>query len=143
MASAQVVETSVNTNNSPSQNYTTNPDDHSNHNNLPSFTIICRHSTFAACPADKPAAYLFNVLLVVGQKVESSVVSTVNELPRLLVDQLGRGLAVRLVKTGLALTRQVKRHVTQFIVHSIRDDLEGNNSGSRLVFRSRGLKMSN
>ena len=27
MASAQVVETSVNTNNSPSQDYTTNPDD--------------------------------------------------------------------------------------------------------------------
>ena len=33
MASAQVVETSVNTNNSPSQDYTTNPDDHLNHNN--------------------------------------------------------------------------------------------------------------
>ena len=33
MASAQVVETSVNTNNSPSQDYTTSPDDHSNHNN--------------------------------------------------------------------------------------------------------------
>ena len=32
MAFAQVVETSVNTNNSPSQVYTTNPDDHSNHN---------------------------------------------------------------------------------------------------------------
>ena len=32
MASAQAVETSVNTNNSPSQDYTTNPDDHSNHN---------------------------------------------------------------------------------------------------------------
>ena len=32
MASAQVVETSVNTNNSPSQNYTTNPDDRLNHN---------------------------------------------------------------------------------------------------------------
>ena len=32
MASAQVVETSVNINNSPSQDYTTNPDDHSNHN---------------------------------------------------------------------------------------------------------------
>ena len=32
MASTQVVETSVNTNNSPSQDYTTNPDDHSNHN---------------------------------------------------------------------------------------------------------------
>ena len=31
MASAQVVET-VNTKNSPSQDYTTNPDDHSNHN---------------------------------------------------------------------------------------------------------------
>ena len=34
MASAQVVETSVNTNNSPSQDYTTNLDDHSNHNAL-------------------------------------------------------------------------------------------------------------
>ena len=34
MASAQVVETSVNTNNSPSQDYTTNPDDHSNHNSF-------------------------------------------------------------------------------------------------------------
>ena len=34
MASAQVVETSVNTNNSPSQDYTTNPNDHSNHNTL-------------------------------------------------------------------------------------------------------------
>ena len=32
MASAQVVETSVSTNNSPSQDYITNPDDHSNHN---------------------------------------------------------------------------------------------------------------
>ena len=31
MASALVVETSVNTNNSPSQDYATNPDDHSNH----------------------------------------------------------------------------------------------------------------
>ena len=31
MASAQVVEMSVNTNNSP-QDYTTNSDDHSNHN---------------------------------------------------------------------------------------------------------------
>ena len=33
MASALVVETSVNTNNSPSQDDTTNLDDHSNHNN--------------------------------------------------------------------------------------------------------------
>ena len=32
IASAPVVETSVKTNNSPSQDYTTNPDDHSNHN---------------------------------------------------------------------------------------------------------------
>ena len=32
MVSAQVVKTSVNTNNSPSQEYTTNPDYHSNHN---------------------------------------------------------------------------------------------------------------
>ena len=44
MASAQVVETSVNTNNSPSQDYTTNPDDHSNHNidspRFKPFTVI-------------------------------------------------------------------------------------------------------
>ena len=44
MASAQVVETSVNTNNSPSQDYTTNPDDQSNHNidsaGFKPFTVI-------------------------------------------------------------------------------------------------------
>ena len=44
MASAQVVETSVNTNNSPSQDYTTNPNDHSNHNidspGFKPFTVI-------------------------------------------------------------------------------------------------------
>ena len=44
MASAQVVETSVNANNSPSQYYTTNPDDHSNHNidspGFKPFTVI-------------------------------------------------------------------------------------------------------
>ena len=44
MASAQVVETSVNANNSPSQDYTTNPDNHSNHNidspGLKPFTVI-------------------------------------------------------------------------------------------------------
>ena len=39
MASAQVVEMSVNTNNSPSQDYTTNPEDHSNHNILELFKI--------------------------------------------------------------------------------------------------------
>ena len=32
MASAQVVKTPINTNNRPSQDYTTNPDNHSNHN---------------------------------------------------------------------------------------------------------------
>ena len=36
MASARVVETSVNTNNSP-QDYTTNLDDHSNHIDSPGF----------------------------------------------------------------------------------------------------------
>ena len=44
MASAQVVQTSVNTNNSPSQDYTTNQDDHSNHNidspGFKPFTVI-------------------------------------------------------------------------------------------------------
>ena len=41
MASAQVVETSVITNNSPSQDYTTNPDDYSNHYiDSPGFTVI-------------------------------------------------------------------------------------------------------
>ena len=46
MASAQIVETSVNTNNNPSQDYTTNPDDHSNHNidspGFKPFTVIDR-----------------------------------------------------------------------------------------------------
>ena len=47
MASAQVVETSVNTNNSPSQDYSTNPEDHSNHNidspGFKPFTVIELH----------------------------------------------------------------------------------------------------
>ena len=49
MASAQIVETSVNTNNSPSQDYTTNPDDHSNHNidspGFKPFTVILTRDT--------------------------------------------------------------------------------------------------
>ena len=44
MASAQVVETSVNTNSSSSQDYTTNLDNHSNHNidspGFKPFTVI-------------------------------------------------------------------------------------------------------
>ena len=44
MASTQVVETSVNTNNSPSQDYTTNPDDHSSHNKI-MFVIQLRPET--------------------------------------------------------------------------------------------------
>ena len=44
MTSAQVVETSVNTNNSPSQDYTTNLDNHSNHSidspRFKPFTVI-------------------------------------------------------------------------------------------------------
>ena len=47
MASAQVVETSVNTNNSPSQDYTTNPDDHSNHNII----LMYRSSNFSITQA--------------------------------------------------------------------------------------------
>ena len=47
MASTQAVETSVNTNNSPSQDYTTNPDDHSNHNiDLPGFKPFTVISNF-------------------------------------------------------------------------------------------------
>ena len=43
MASAQVVETSVYTNNSPSQDYTTNPDDHSNRNSIYIMDNILRY----------------------------------------------------------------------------------------------------
>ena len=49
MASAQVVKTSVNTNNSPSQDYTANPNDHSNHNidspGFKPFTVISSGSS--------------------------------------------------------------------------------------------------
>ena len=53
MASAQVVEMSVNTNNRPSQDYTTNLDDHSNHSiDSPGFkpsTVIHRMCTVHVC----------------------------------------------------------------------------------------------
>ena len=52
MASAQVVKTSVNTNNSPSQDYTKNPDGHSNHNidspGFKPFNVITLNSIISA-----------------------------------------------------------------------------------------------
>ena len=53
MASAQVVETSVNTNNSPSQDYTTNPDDHSNHNRKYLINLIKFNRIFTHVHAEK------------------------------------------------------------------------------------------
>ena len=50
MASAQVVETSVNTNSSPSQDYTTNPEDHSNHNTI-----------YYNCNLNTARAYIWNL----------------------------------------------------------------------------------
>ena len=53
MTSSQVVETSVNTNNSPSQDYTTKPDDHSNHNidspGFKPFTVIRPYPSCLQC----------------------------------------------------------------------------------------------
>ena len=46
MASAQVVETSVNTNNSPSQDYTTNPDDHLNRNTIYVIKVTVQFEAF-------------------------------------------------------------------------------------------------
>ena len=58
MASAQVVEMSINTNNIPSQDYTTNPDNHSNHNidspGFKPFTVIYTY-----------IIYLYNLLYLV------------------------------------------------------------------------------
>ena len=58
MASAQVVETSVSTNNSPSQEYTTNPDDHSNHN-IYVFTEADIKRHYTASLTDKLIVILF------------------------------------------------------------------------------------
>ena len=72
MASAQVVETSVHTNNSPSQDYTTNPDDHSNHNiDSPAFkpfTVILRYSAKLSLqpPMLRSLATLGNCSFLVG-----------------------------------------------------------------------------
>ena len=66
MASAQVVETSVNTNNSPSQDYTTNPDNHSNHNidspGFKPFTVIlnfCDNKLWYTCLLDLRLLFRF------------------------------------------------------------------------------------
>ena len=68
MASAQVVETSVNTNNSPSQDYTTNKDDHSNHNNN-----IC-HTSLMLAKYDTSFFFLFTK----NQNVHSVLLSSVH-----------------------------------------------------------------
>ena len=64
MASAQVVETSVNTNNSPSEDYTTNPDDHSNHN----ITVyVAMFNQFETCSVFRFRNYIkFMFFLVSG-----------------------------------------------------------------------------
>ena len=63
MAFTQVVETSVNTNNSPSQDYTTNLDDHSNHNidspGFKAFTVIYKYYS-----SNLPT------LLIIGEKID-------------------------------------------------------------------------
>ena len=67
MASAQVVKTSVNTNNSPSQDYTTNPDNHSHHNinetinKHRSFYLIFSYK-FYSCILFSQISILLNIL---------------------------------------------------------------------------------
>ena len=65
MASAQVVETSVNINNSPSQDYTTNPDDHSNHNNTQIASEIPVWNVNRVLPFEKISKFLEHCLFCV------------------------------------------------------------------------------
>ena len=67
MASAQVVETLVNTNNSPSQDYTTtNPDDHSNHNiDSPGFKPFTVIQSFHS----KVLKMFLNIIVSIGSAV--------------------------------------------------------------------------
>ena len=65
MASVQVVETSVNTNNSPSQDYTTNPDNHSSHNiDSPGFKPFTIKDTIELDEGPSSSSILSNGLLV-------------------------------------------------------------------------------
>ena len=63
MASAQVVETSVNTNSSPSQDYTTNADNHSSHN------IVCFAVTLLSLIGVKFAAAMIILITLRGVKI--------------------------------------------------------------------------
>ena len=69
MASAQVVETSVSTNNSPSQDYTINPDDHSNHNiDSPGFKPFTVIVNFLQCGHGQPnilISYMHNTKIII------------------------------------------------------------------------------
>ena len=69
MASTQVVKTSVNTNNSPSQDYTINPDDHSNHNiDSPGFKPFTVIVNFLQCGHGQPnilISYMHNTKIII------------------------------------------------------------------------------
>lgn len=56
-------------------------------------------------------------LLLVLDELHGSLVRSVHQVSDLLVDQLGRRLAVRLLHHHLALPGQVERHLSHLIAH--------------------------
>lgn len=63
------------------------------------------------------ASHLLHQGLLVLDELRGSRVRSVHQLAHLPVDELGRGLAVRLLHHHLALPRQVKRHLAHLLTH--------------------------
>ena len=66
---------------------------------------------------DDSGSHQLHQLLLVLDELHGSLVRSVHQLSDLLVDQLGRRLAVRLLHHHLALPGQVERHLSHLIAH--------------------------
>lgn len=73
------------------------------------------HQSLLCCPA---ASDLVHKLLLLLDELHGGGVSLIHQLSDLLVDELSRGLAVRLLGHHFALPRQVERHLAHLVAHA-------------------------
>lgn len=64
-----------------------------------------------------PSSHHLHQWLLLLHQLRGSLVRPLHQLSDLLVDQLGRGLAVRLLRDHFTLPGQVKRHLPHLLTH--------------------------
>lgn len=73
-------------------------------------------------------SYLFNQVTFLCDELQSSLVGTVHQFSDLLIDELCRGLAVRLLQHHVTLPWQIERHLAHLFTHPKLHDLQHMNN---------------